>query len=107
KFWPSARFAAMPCRPMTSRSGGSAGSPVATDSAGGDGRGRAPRAHRRGEPERGDEARLAGDALAGDVGGGAVIGRGADEGQAQRDIDAALEIDGLERDERLVVIHAQ
>ena len=33
------------------------------------------------------------DAAAGDVEGGAVVGRGADERQAERDVDAAVEID--------------
>ena len=47
------------------------------------------------------------DALAGDVERGAVVGRGAHERQAQRDVDAAIEIDRLDRDQRLVVIHAQ
>jgi len=36
-----------------------------------------------------------------------VIGRGADEGKPQRDVDAAGEVDGLERNERLIVIHAE
>ena len=61
--------------------------------------------HARGEPQRGDEAvgpRLAG---AGDVEGGAVIGRGADEGQAERDVDALVESQRLQRDQRLIVIH--
>ena len=57
--------------------------------------------------QRGDQAGGIGLAGAGDVERGAVIGRGADEGQAEGDVDAAVEIDGLERDQRLVVIHAQ
>ena len=40
-----------------------------------------------------------------DVEGGAVVGGGAHEGQPQRDVDAVLEGDGLERDQRLVVVH--
>ena len=59
----------------------------------------------RGEAQRGDEAvgaRLAG---AGEREGGAVVGRGAHERQAQRDVDAAVEGERLERDQRLVVIH--
>ena len=34
-----------------------------------------------------------------------MIGRGADEGQAERDVDAFVEGDGLDRDQRLIVIH--
>jgi len=36
-----------------------------------------------------------------------VIGRSAHEGQSQGHIDAAMEVDRLDRDQRLVVIHAQ
>ena len=36
----------------------------------------------------------------------AMVGRGADEGQAQRDVDAVVEGERLDRDQRLVVIHA-
>ena len=36
-----------------------------------------------------------------------MVRRRADEGQPQGDVDAAREIDGLERDQGLVVIHAQ
>src|SRR5205814_5348442 len=42
---------------------------------------------------------------AGDVEGSAVIGRGADEGQPQRDRDAAVESVGLDGDVSLVVEH--
>src|SRR5262249_23468948 len=35
----------------------------------------------------------------------AVVGRGAEERQAQRDIHRALELQGLERDQPLVMIH--
>ena len=37
----------------------------------------------------------------------AVVGRGADEGQAERDVDAFVEVERLDRDQRLVVIHAE
>ena len=37
----------------------------------------------------------------------AVVGRGADEGKAQAHIDAAVEVQRLHRDQRLVVIHAE
>ena len=66
----------------------------------------APR-HVVGHREGRDQARRIGAAGAGDVERGAVIGRGADEGQAERDVDAAREVDGLDRDQRLVVIHAE
>jgi hypothetical protein len=45
--------------------------------------------------------------FSGDVEGGAVIGRSADERQPERHIDRAVEIERLHRDQRLVVIHAQ
>ena len=48
-----------------------------------------------------------GGAGAGDVEGGAVIGRGAHERKAERDIDGVIESKRLDRDQRLVVIHAQ
>ena len=57
--------------------------------------------------KRGDEARRIGDALAGDVERRAVIGRGAHEGQAERDVDALVEGERLDRDQALVVIHGQ
>ena len=44
---------------------------------------------------------------AGDVEGGAVIGRGAHDRQAQRDVDALVEMERLQRDQRLIVIHAE
>ena len=44
---------------------------------------------------------------AGDGESGAVVGRGADDRQAERDVDAAVEIERLQRDQRLVVVHAQ
>ncbi len=84
KFWPSSRRAESLSRAITSRSGGK----------------RCRIAHRvalarfaplgdlGGELERRDEAGRIGDALAGDVERGAVIGRGAHERQAERDIDA-------------------
>ena len=60
-----------------------------------------------GERERGDQARRVGAAGAGDVEGGAVIGRGAHERQAERHVDGVVEGERLDRDQRLVVIHAQ
>ena len=64
------------------------------------------RGHARREPQRRDQARRIGLAGAGNVEGGAVIRRGADERQSERDVDGVLEGDGLDRDQRLVVIHA-
>src|SRR4051794_13683845 len=66
--------------------------------------------------DRLDEAALVGDALAGDVEGGAVIDRGADDRQAEGDVDARkvfplarlridLEAEQLHRDVPLVVVH--
>ena len=46
-------------------------------------------------------------ARAGDIEGGAVIGRGAHERQAERDVDAVVEGERLDRDQRLIVIHAE
>ena len=59
------------------------------------------------ELQRRDEARRIGLAGAGDVEGGAVIGRGAHERQAERDVDGVVEGQRLDRDQRLVVIHAE
>ena len=65
----------------------------------------------RGEPRRKlqrlDQAAGIGAAGAGDIEGGAVIGRGADERQAERDIDGAVEGERLHRDQRLIVEHAE
>ena len=55
---------------------------------------------------RGHRARV-GAVLPGDVERGAMVGRGADDRQAERDVDAFLEMERLQRDQRLVVIHAQ
>src|SRR5581483_8060855 len=80
KFWPSDLRAPSSKRRMTSRSGGSSG---------GDSVGTALDKFA-GKRERGDKARRIGDALAGDVERRAVIGGGANERQAERDIDAAI-----------------
>ena len=69
--------ASSPCAATTSRSGGR---PSAAKAHGGE-----PRR----EPQRGDQARRVGEALAGDVERRAVVGRGAHERQAERDVDAA------------------
>src|SRR6185437_822416 len=74
KFCPSACRAPRPKRFMTSRSGGRSGVGGDADTALGE---------RARELDRGDEACRIGDALAGDVAGRAMIGRGADEGEPQ------------------------
>ena len=68
---------------MTSRSGGSDAASLMPRRLG------APLGDLGGELERRDEARRIGACLAGDVERGAVIGRGAHDRQAERDIDAA------------------
>src|SRR3954452_15385639 len=66
--------------------------------------------------DRLDQAEFVGDALAGDVEGGAVVHRGADDRQAEGDVDAAQRVPGagfridgeaqqLDRDVPLVVVH--
>ena len=115
KFWPSDFLAARPCRRITSRSGGRSsigahqryGTPRDGRDAALRGLGRAARRPRR---EACSAAiRLAGLALAGagDVERGAVVGRGAHERQAERDVDRMVEGQRLDRDQRLVVIHAE
>ena len=59
------------------------------------------------ELERRDEARRARAAGAGDVEGGAVVGRGAHEGQPERHVDGMIERERLDRDQRLIVIHRE
>ena len=54
---------------------------------------------------RGGEARRVGAAAAGDVERGAVIGAGAHERQAERDVDAVLDAEVLHRDQAVVVRH--
>ena len=98
KFWPSCFLALSPCRAMTSRSGGRLSIWL--------------KAHRaRRQPGRqsasaasmlGACERLAG---AGQIERRAVIGRGAHDRQAEGDVDALVERDGLDRDQRLIVIH--
>ena len=54
--------------------------------------------------QRGKEAVGAGGARAGDVEGRAVIGGGAREGQAQRDVHGLVEVEELHGDEALIVV---
>ena len=99
KFCPSALLAWSPCRAMTSRSGSTlrrsrhfqAVTPRIRRPCG------SPRPLRRGSAR----------SCAGDVERGAMVGRGADDRQAQRDVDAFLEMERLQRDQRLVMVHAE
>ena len=56
--------------------------------------------------QSGDEARSTGPAAAGDVERGAMVGRRADEWQTQRDVYSTLEVQRLQRNQRLIMIHA-
>ena len=71
------------------------------------GRGSEWAARRAAKLQRGDQACRIGASGAGDVEGGAVIGRGAHERQPERDIDRVVEGQRLDRDQRLVVIHRE
>src|SRR3546814_9483953 len=64
---------------------------------------RHPRRHR----DRRDRRPRIGPAAARDVERRPVIGRGADDGQAERQVDAVVEMQRLERRERLIVIGAE
>src|SRR5678815_3584629 len=57
------------------------------------------------ELERALHRRRARDAFARDVVRGAVIGRRAHDRQPERDVDRLVEVDELDRDQALVVIH--
>ncbi len=108
---PSISCAESPCASITSRSGGrcrsrSSGFIVLSNI---DRPKRARiscRGHPRGHPRAAIRRGRVGHAFARDVKRGAVIGRGADEGQAKGDVDAPVEIQRLDRDQRLIVIHA-
>ena len=109
KFCPSDFLATRPCRRITSRNGGRPSEGIAHDAASRHrprGAWRGPGEPRR-QPQRGDQARRIGGAGAGDVEGGAVIRRGAHERQAERDVDGMIEGERLDRDQRLIVIHAE
>ena len=97
KFWPSDLRADRECSRMTSRSGGRSSIALMKACAA---------AIRAASRKAAVETRRIGLAGAGDVEGRAVVRRGADERQAQRDVDGVLERDRLDRDQRLVVIHA-
>ena len=101
KFWPSDLRADRPWRRMTSRSGGRSSIALMQSAC----RLRPPCARRAASAAiRLDGLARAG---AGDVEGGAVIRRGADERQAERDVDGVVERQRLDRDQRLIVIHAE
>ena len=59
--------------------------------------------HRKGR----EQARGIGAAGPGDVERGTMVGRGAHKWKTDGHVDAAREVDGLDRDQRLVVIHAE
>ena len=59
------------------------------------------------KPQRRNQTCGIGAAGARDIEGRAVIGRGANEGQAERGIHCFVKGDGLDRDQRLIVIHAK
>ena len=59
-----------------------------------------------GQIHGGDQTGNVGDALPGNVKGGSVIDAGADHWEAQRDVDAGIEIQRFERDQSLIVVHA-
>src|SRR5437762_7931351 len=95
KFWPRLFLAMRPWRSITSRSGGRLSSVTGVTG------------HLGGQPDRRDQALRIGFALARNIERRSVIGRGADEREAQAHIDAATKIERLDRDQRLVVIHAE
>ena len=98
KFWPSAFDALRPWRAMTSRSGGSVAHRASA---------RARRCAFAAMRIAAIIARGSARSVAGNVERGAMVGRGAHDRQAERDVDAFVEMQRLERDQRLVVIHAQ
>src|SRR6266404_4382673 len=59
------------------------------------------------QPQRGDQALGARTTSAGDCKGSSMIRRGPHEGQSERGIHPAIEVDRLDRDQRLIMIHAQ
>src|SRR5450631_609109 len=96
KFWPSDLRAERPCSRITSRSGGRSSIALIPLFY----------RHTRGEPQGRNQACRVGAAGARDVEGRAVIWRGANERQTQRDVHGLVERQRLDRDEGLVVIHA-
>ncbi len=110
KFWPRLFLAASPKSRITSRSGGKPSGlepPACASGAAALMRERSltRRGDGGGELQGFDEAVRRGAPLGGDVERGAVVGRGAHERQPERDVDALIEAERLQRDQRLVVIH--
>src|SRR5690606_12171735 len=88
-------------RAITSRRGGSGGASCTTDRL-------APASgYLSGDVQRSRETGVTGDAGGRDIERGAMVGRGAHEGEADRDVDATVEVYCLEGDQGLVVIHAE
>ena len=59
----------------------------------------------RGEEQGGFHAAFVGEALARDVEGGAVVGAGAEEREADGEVDGAVPGEGLQWCQALVVVH--
>src|SRR3954468_2471701 len=102
KFWPSDLLALRPWARTTSRSGGSASMALISWR-----RRLRPLPKPGREPQGGDQAVGPPDALPGDVEGCAVVGRGADKWQTERHVHGVVEGDGLDGDERLIVVHRE
>ncbi len=98
KFWPRALLALSPCRAMTSRRG--SGVPAQADVGADTARIPLPSGSR--PPSAGICA-----ILPGNIESRAMIGCGADDRQAERNVDRVLEVKRLDRDQRLVVVHAK
>ena len=60
-----------------------------------------------GHLQRGGHRPRIGSVLSGDIESRTMVGGGPDDRQAERDVDRILEVERLDRDQRLVVIHAQ
>src|SRR6476659_3722612 len=93
KFCPSDLLALSPWRAITSRSGSGG---VGTHDRIVDGH----------LQRRGHRPRI-GPVLSGDVESRTMVGRGADDRQPERYVDRILEVERLDRDQSLVVVHAQ
>ncbi len=62
--------------------------------------------HRRRQAYSRNQARFAGLAGPSDVKGGAVVRRGTDQLEPEGDVDSTIKIQCLDRDQGLIVIHA-
>ena len=101
KFWPSDLRAVRPCRRMTSRSGGRRDRIISPAPS------RPRRRSRAASLSAAIRLAVLGATGAGNVEGGAVVGRGAHEGQPERHVDGMIERERLDRDQRLIVIHRE